>query len=368
MNRFDIVIVGGGIAGASLGAELAGQASVLILEKEEVAGYHATGRSVAFWEETYGGPLVQPLTTASGPMLLSPDPDFSDRPFLSPRRTLHVGRAGDEDARDRLFATFARKVELMPVDPHDWVPGLLPQWTLGVLEPRVMDIDVAALHQAWLRLFQRRSGTLRFRAALHAGRRREGGGWRLETSNGPVDCGVLVNAGGAWADDVAKACGVQPLGITPLLRTVLQLRVPTMPSADLPLVMDMGGGFYFKPEGAERIWLTPHDEAPSPPCDAAPEELSVARAMVRFQEAVDWPVAAVERKWAGLRSFAPDRAPVYGFDPDVPDFFWFAGQGGFGIQTSPAAAMLGRALLTGDIMPDAVAGLDLSAYRPDRFR
>lgn len=367
MTRFDIVIVGGGIAGASLGAELASQASVLILEKEEVAGYHATGRSVAFWEETYGGRRVQPLTTASGPMLLAPDPDFSERSFLSPRRTLHVGRAGDEGARDRLLANYAGKVALAPVDPQVIVPGLRPEWTLGVLEPQVKDIDVGALHQAWLRRFRRLGGGMRLGAMLHAARR-EARGWRLETSSGPIGCSMIVNAAGAWADDVARICGVAPLGIRPLLRTVLQLRVPAMPSADLPLVMDLGGGFYFKPEGEGRIWLTPHDEVPSLPCDAAPDELAVAQAIARFQDAVDWPIEAVERKWAGLRSFAPDRAPVYGFDPDMPGFFWFAGQGGFGIQTSPAAALLGRALLMDEVVPETIASLDFAAYSPHRFR
>ncbi|ALR20472.1 NAD(P)/FAD-dependent oxidoreductase [Sphingobium baderi] len=367
MTRFDVVIVGGGIAGASLGAELAAQASVLILEKEEVAGYHATGRSVAFWEETYGGPQVQPLTTASGPMLLSPDPDFSERSFVSPRRTLHVGRVGDEGARDRLLASYVGKVALERVDPQVVVPGLRPEWMLGVLEPEVKDIDVGALHQAWLRLFRRRGGEMRLIAALRSAQR-QSNGWRLEASGGPIACGVIVNAAGAWADDVARVCGVAPLGIKPLLRTVLQLRVPAMPSMDLPLVMDLGGGFYFKPEGEGRIWLTPHDEVPSPPCDAAPDELAVAQAIARFQEAVNWPIEAVERKWAGLRSFALDRAPVYGYDPDMPGFFWFAGQGGFGIQTSPAAALLGRALLMKEAAPEIIASLDFAAYSPTRFR
>lgn len=367
MTRFDIVIVGGGIAGASLGAMLAGRASVLILEMEAQPGYHATGRSVAFWEESYGGLAVQPLTTASGPMLAAPGPDFADASFLTPRRTLHIGRAGDEDARDRLMREFEGKVLLQPVDPAALVPGLRPQWTLGVLEPGVCDIDVAALHQAWLRLFRQRGGELRLSAGLKAARR-HGDGWCIETKDGAVDCGIIVNAAGAWADPVAQACGVMPIGITPLRRTVVQLRVPSLPSADLPLIMDLGSQFYFKPEGEGRIWLTPHDEEPSAPCDAAPEEMAVAQAIARFEAVVDWPVAAVERKWAGLRSFSRDRAPVYGFDPEAPGFFWFAGQGGFGIQTSPASALLAMSLLTGEAPAETVAGIDAATYSPARFR
>jgi len=355
------------MAGASLGAQLAGQARVLILEMEERAGYHATGRSVAFWEETYGGPVVQPLTTASGPLLATPDPDFHDRSFLSPRRTLHIGRAGDAPLRDALLAQFAGKVTLQPVDPAPLVPGLRPDWTLGVLEASCRDIDVAALHQAYLRRFARAGGEIRLGTTLLAAQA-QAGGWRIETSDGLVDCGLLVNAAGAWADEVARRSGVAPVGIMPLRRTVVQLQVPAMPSPDLPLVMDLRAGFYFKPEGPGRVWLTPHDEVPSPPCDAAPEELAVAQAIARFEAAVDWPVERVEHKWAGLRSFAPDRAPVFGFEPAMPHFFWFAGQGGFGIQTAPAAALLGHALLTRSPVPEAVANIDAAAYGPGRFR
>lgn len=367
MIRFDIVIVGGGIAGASLGAQLARHASVLMLEQEPNAGYHATGRSVAFWEETYGGRVVQPLTTASGPMLRSPAPDFASGSLLTPRQTLHIGRASDTGARDRLMDDFSDRVDLRRVDPAALLPGLRPEWTIGVLEPDVCDIDVAALHQAYLRQFRGLGGELRTACRLESAVS-EGAGWRIGTEQGEVLCGLLVNAAGAWADHVAQLSGVAPIGIAPLRRTVVQLRVPSLPSPDLPLVMDLQSQFYFRPEGRDRIWLTPHDEEPSPPCDAAPEELAVAQAIARFQQVVDWPIEAVERRWAGLRSFAPDRAPVYGFDPIRPNFFWFAGQGGFGIQTAPAAALLAASLVTGDSLPSSIATLDTAAYDPVRFR
>jgi D-arginine dehydrogenase len=367
LSHPDIVIIGAGIAGASLGAELASNASVLILEMEDRPGYHASGRSVAFWEETYGGPAVQPLTTASGPMLASPDLDFHEGSLLSPRRTLHIGRAGDEDAREAMIAAFAGKVDLRIVDPSTLVPGLRPEWTLGLLEASCQDIDVAALHQAYLRQFRRRGGQLRLTTGLESARR-EGNGWRIETGEGVVHCGILINAAGAWADEVAHRCGIAPVGIAPLRRTVVQLRVPTLPSPDLPLVMDLREQFYFKPEGRDRIWLTPHDEEPSPPCDAAPEELAVAQAIARFEEAVEWPIGGIEHKWAGLRSFAPDRVPVYGFEPGESGFFWFAGQGGFGFQTAPAAALLAAALIRGEATPSSIKGIDPAPYSPDRFR
>ena len=179
-----------------------------------------------------------------------------------------------------------------------------------------------------------------------------------------------MTAAGAWADEVAALAGARPLGIAPLRRTIAQLRTDPPPAADLPLVLDINGGFYFKPEHG-KLWLSPHEETPSVPCDAAPEELDVAIAIDRFEQVVDWRVLAVEHKWAGLRSFAPDRLPVYGFDAERAagrdGLFWFAGQGGFGIQTAPAAARLAAQLLLGlprDAMTEA---LDAALYDPGRF-
>jgi len=374
MTDCEILIVGGGMAGASIGAEIlrggAVDGNVILIEAEAQPGYHATGRSVAFWEESYGGPAVQPLTTASGPLLENPDPIFSDRPLSSPRGALHIGRAESAETRDAFVAAFAASgVDLRSV-PTDAlaasVPGLRADWTIGLAEPSCADIDAGGLHQAYLRAFRRGGGEIRTDTRLLSAAR-DGGGWRVETSAGPLSCRTIVNAAGAWADVVAQACGVRPVGIAPLRRTVVQLRVDPAPPAAMPVVMDLEGGFYFKPEGAGRIWLSPHDEAPSDPCDAAPEELAVAEAIDRLQQAVDWRIEAVERRWAGLRSFAPDRLPIYGRDAHVPDFFWFAGQGGFGIQTAPAAALLGAALLTGQPLPDAVSAIDPAPYRAARF-
>ncbi|WP_374944647.1 NAD(P)/FAD-dependent oxidoreductase [Sphingomonas sp.] len=358
---YDIAIVGAGIAGASLAAKLAPHARVLIVEGESTPGYHATGRSAAFWSETYGGPAIQPLTTASGPALRAGG-------FLEPLGSLHIGRAADAAAIDAFMAEFAGSaVPLERVDPAAAVPGLRPEWTLGVLEPSCAYIDVAALHAATLATARRHGAPLVTGAALHAAERQDGR-WRLETGAGAFDAEILVNAAGAWADTVAQAAGVAPIGIRAYRRTIAQLRTDPAPPPGMPHVADISGHFYFKPEAGGRLWLSPHDETLVDPHDVAPEELDVAVAIDRFEHVVDWQVAAVERRWAGLRSFAPDRLPVYGFDASVPGFFWCAGQGGFGIQTAPAAAMLAASVLLERAPAAAIAGIDPAAYAPSRLR
>ncbi|NIJ21007.1 D-arginine dehydrogenase [Sphingomonas naasensis] len=360
MNRYDVAIVGAGIAGASLAAELAPHLRVLLLEAEERPGYHATGRSAAFWSETYGGPDIQPLTTASGPLLRAGG-------FLEPLGSLHIGRAGERAQIDALLAKFeGTGVALRAVDPREALPGLRPEWTLGVYEPSCEYIDVGGLHAACLAAARRAGSTLVVSAALAAAHR-EAGLWRLDTRAGAFEADILVNAAGAWADPVAALAGAAPLGIQPYRRTMLQLRTEPAPPPRCPHVAHIGGSFYFKPEAGGRLWLSPHDEIASPPCDAAPEEIDVAIAIDRFEQAVDWRVAALEHKWAGLRSFAPDRLPVYGFDPQVENFFWCAGQGGFGIQTAPAAAKLAAALLLRRSPGVEVAQIDAERYSPRRF-
>lgn len=358
MKRYDVIIAGAGIAGASLAAEVAPHASVLLLEMESQAGYHSTGRSAAFWSETYGGPAIQPLTTASGE-------DLAD--FLQPLGALQIGRDSDRPRLDAFLAAFRDSgIALDIVDPAEFIPGLRPDWTLGVREPTCAYIDVAGLHARCLATAKRAGAELALRSALQSARR-DGADWVVETSTGTFGCGIVVDAAGAWADPVARACGVAPMGITPYQRTLVQLRTDPGAPEDAPHVASLDASFYFKPEPGGRVWLSPHDETPVEPGDVAPEELDVAIAIDRFEHVVDWRVAAVERKWAGLRSFAPDRKPVYGFAPDAPGFFWCAGQGGFGIQTAPAAAKLAAALLLGRTPDAAVAHIDPAMYRPDRF-
>jgi D-arginine dehydrogenase len=234
----------------------------------------------------------------------------------------------------------------------------------GIWEPSCAYIDVAALHADYLAAARAAGAVLMTDAALLSAERCDGT-WRLETRAGPVRATLLVDAAGAWADEVARMAGAAPVGITPYRRTMVQLRIDPPAPEGLPHVIDISGGFYFKPEPGGRLWLSPHDETPSIACDIAPEEWDVAVAIDRLERVVDWRVEAVERRWAGLRSFAPDRAPVYGFDARVPGFFWCAGQGGFGIQTAPAASALAAALLLGE--GPVPAGVDAARYAAARF-
>lgn len=358
--RYDVAVIGAGIAGASLAAELAPHVSVLLLEAEDAPGYHATGRSAAFWSETYGGPHIQPLTTASGA-------DLRDGGFLDPMGALYIARWADRALANAMLAEFAGSgVGLAEIDPRTILPGLRADWTIGIREPGCAYIDVAAYHAACLA--RARQGGVAFLARSEVrGATYESGLWSIRTAVGPASAALLVNAAGAWADRVAKRAGAEPLGIQPFRRTVTQIRTDPVRPEGMPIVIDMAGRFYFKPEAGGRLWLSPQDESATDPCDAAPEEIDVATAIDRFQQAVDWRVDAVERKWAGLRSFAPDRLPVYGFDRRVPGFFWYAGQGGFGIQTAPAAARLAAALLLGAAPDPSVAHIDPAPYAPSRF-
>ncbi|MFL6862339.1 MAG: NAD(P)/FAD-dependent oxidoreductase [Allosphingosinicella sp.] len=356
--KADIAIVGAGMAGAGLAAAIGDAARVVLIEAEAQPGYHATGRSAAFWSESYGGPFVQPLTSASRPFL-------EEQGFLKPRGGLHLADAAGEGALAALGAEQGGRVRLEPLGRGEvaaMVPGLRPGWDAGLYEPSCADIDVAALHAFYLAAARQAGAILLTDAALRSAAR-EGGRWRLDTAAGPVEVETLVDAAGAWGDPVARMAGARPLGIRPCRRTVVQLRVDPPAPAGLPLVIDARGTFYFKPEAGGRIWLSPQDETPCQASDCQPEELDVALAVDRLQRVVDWRVLRVERAWAGLRSFAPDRRPVYGFAPDTPGFFWCAGQGGFGIQTAPAASELAAALLLG-----GATALDPAPYSVERFR
>lgn len=336
----DILIVGGGIAGASLGARLAGKRRVMLIEAEDMCGRHATGRSAAFWQASLSGDTPERrLSLASKPLFDAAWPG-SAMPLLRQRGALHLtGPCGEErpDATDLRGDDAPVHLDRFELDRV--MPGLRGQWTGAWLEASCADIDVAAFHTACLAAVRRDGGIIRTDAAFTAATRLNEG-WRVETSAGSIECALLVNAAGAWGDGVARRAGLVPLGLEPRRRTVVQLRVARSGLRDVPFVTDSHQSFYFKGEGDNSVWVCPLDETLSGACDAAPDEIDVATAIDRFEQAVDWPVEAVEHKWAGLRTFAPDRRMKFGFDRHAPGFFWCVGQGGMGIQTAPAASLL----------------------------
>ena len=374
MSACEFLVCGAGIAGASIAAELAASASVVVAEREDVAGYHTTGRSAALYVASYGNAAIRALTAASRAFFDAPPAGFADHPLLTPRGCLHIGSAAQADTLDALAAELAATgVDVSRVDGAAacaMVAVLRPEAVAGgVLEPGAADIDVAALHGGYLRLARQRGARIALGDGV-VGLARVGESWQVRLASGEtIEARTVVNAAGAWGDELAAIAGAKPVGLAPLRRTAMVLEAP--PNVDIagwPAVIDIGEAFYFKPE-AGRILASPADETPSSPTDAAPDELDIAVCIDRLQAVADVPVRRVIRAWAGLRTFAPDRTPVIGYDPKAPGLFWFAGQGGYGMQIAPAAARLGAALARGEEAPQDISalGVNLSQLSPERF-
>lgn len=363
----DYAVIGGGIAGASAAYELAANGDVVLLEREDQFGFHTTGRSAAVFSETYGPPVVCALSRDSRSFLERPPEGFCDYPLLSPCGSLHLGRDGDEATLEALIDVAQRLcVEAQLLDAagiRRRVPVLRPESArLGVFEPGAANIDVNGLHQAWLRGARRRGAETRTSAVVSR-IDRSGDRWRLPLGDDVIEARYIINAAGAWADHVAELAGLRPLGVAPLRRTAALVKTPAgIDASGWPLVIAADESFYFKPD-AGLLLVSPADETPSSACDAWPEDMDVAIGLDRVMQATTLQIDRVVRAWAGLRSFAPDRAPVVGPDPAEPSFIWAAGQGGYGIQTAPAISRLVAAICRGE----TAAGIDLAAILPERF-
>jgi D-arginine dehydrogenase len=361
----DVAVIGGGMAGVSIASELAATHAVIVLEQESQLAHHATGRSAAAFLESYGGPEVRALTRASRPLL---EAAAVDPPLLTPRPLLWIAGPGGQPAIAEMRQQQPGLRPLSPAEAQRMCSVLRTDWaTAAVLEPEAQDIDVAALHQAYVR-DARSNGVAVSRGSRVSEVTYDGRTWRLRHGRGTVAARVVVNAAGAWADRVATRFGARPCGLQPLRRTVVIARTGQPVPASWPLVAAVDDTFYFRPDGPH-VLVSPADETPSEPCDARPDEVDVARAIERLNLATTLGIRSVVTAWAGLRTFAVDRVPVMGFDPDVPGLFWLAGQGGYGIQTAPALARLAAGVLRGDDSPESVApGLDPVALSPARFR
>ena len=374
MAHFDYAVIGGGIAGISAAAELASSHTVLLLEREPHLAYHTTGRSAALYSETYGNHTIRALSSASRSFFENPPEGFTAHPLIRPRPCIYIGRDDQRADIERAVAESQQDpspLELVdPADVYRMVPALRTGYVAAAaLERGSADLDVHGLHNGFQRLAVSRGVEIRRDTELL---RLERGAtsWIVHTATGRDEADILVNASGAWADEVARLAGAKPVGLTPMRRTVILIAGPEGgESVNWPAVIDIDETFYFKPEG-HRLLASPADETPSPPCDAQPEELDIAICVDRLERALDVPVTRIERSWAGLRTFAPDRTPVVGFDKDVPGFFWLAGQGGYGIQAGPALSRLAAALARGERIASELLdfGVEVSALDPVRLQ
>lgn len=372
---YDVAIIGAGIGGASLAAALPKGLSVVLLEAEDRPGYHSTGRSAAFYTETYGGPQVQPLTTASKDWFFNTAHAATDALMVQKRGALHVNWSQPEGKLDRFYKGLkGLSPNLQKLDPKTCVDqcDILAERGIngGVYDPDCCDIDVANVHDHFLR--QAKSKDVASKCSFRVcALLRKGGVWSVTATTGAViRAKTLVNAAGAWADEIGIMAGACPIGLAPKRRTIAVFELSERNvSPKWPLVLDLNETFYFKPEG-KYILVSPADETPTGPCDAQPEIEDVALAAHRFERSTGLKLGRCVSKWAGLRTFAPDRSPVYGFDTQVPEFFWCAGQGGFGIQTAPAAGALCAALIEHRALPSSIqtCGIGADSYAPTRFR
>ncbi|WP_291297270.1 FAD-binding oxidoreductase [Elioraea sp.] len=349
MHRTDIIVIGAGIAGASVAAELAAAGrSVVLLEAESTPGYHTTGRSAALWILNYGPRDARILTGASRGFFETPPAGFVDHPLTHRRAVLNLAPAGQEAKLAAMLAEGEGMRPLSEAEARALLPAIRPGYAVGAaIEEDAFDIDVAALHQGYLRMLRAAHGQVVTDARADAIGRR-GGAWEVATPAGAFAAPVLVDAAGAWGDVVARLAGVAPIGLTPMRRTALLVDGPPgHDPATWPLVGDVAHSWYARPEARRKLMLSPADETPMEPHDVQPDELDLALAIDRAQAALDLPVSRIEHRWAGLRTFTPDRSLAIGPARGEDGFFWMAGQGGYGIQTAPAAAKLCAALVLG---------------------
>lgn len=375
--RADVVIVGAGIAGASLAWRLASHARrprVLLLERETQPGYHSTGRSAAMFMASYGPPGVRALTRASAAFLAAPPPDLGMGRLLTPRGVIYLAGPTQREAlaqlRDELAPHCPGLRTLDAAQLLAAVPVLRPeQACAGLFDPDSQDVDVHALHQGFLRGHRAAGGQLLCGAELVAAQRRPSGDWRLQLADGRrLDTPTVVNAAGAWADQVASLCAAPPTGLQPRRRSAFTFEPPPgLAVGHWPLVVDVDERWYFKPD-AGRLLGSPANADDCAPQDVQPEELDIALGIDAIESATTLRIRRPTATWAGLRSFAPDGELLIGWDDACPGLFWCAGQGGYGIQSAAGASALAAALAMGDALPDDLAreGVDPAVFAPRR--
>jgi D-arginine dehydrogenase len=372
-RTFDFIIVGAGMAGASSAYFLSEKDSVLLLEMESQPGYHTTGRSAALFAPSYGNEQIRALSIGGQPFFMGPPEGFTENPLLTPRGALFIARDDQMATMNALYDDISTVLpsvkkldshqvrDLVPVIRKDYVAG-------GLLDRESMDMDVHGLHQGFLRGARARGAEL-VPDSLVDEIVRENGTWQVMAGGEKHTGKVVINAAGAWCDNLADLVGARRVGLVPKRRTAMIFDGPAdMAFADWPAFVDADEEFYARPESGAMLG-SPADETPMEPCDVQPEELDIAIAVDRLQKATTLEFKRITRSWAGLRSFVADKTPVVGFDPEVEDFFWLAGQGGYGIQTAPGMGRVSSALAAGEVIPDDLlaTGVSKEALSAKRF-
>ena len=370
----DFLVIGGGIAGASIAYHLCDHGKVLLLEMEEYLGYHSTSRSAALYAQSYGNRVIRALNVASGDFLRNPPQGFTEHPLIQPRGVLMLAR---EDQLENLHVFFKETIELSPklkwIDKEEAI-GMIPSlrkdyFSSAVFDSESKDIDVNGLHQGFLKGIRNSGGTiLTDHPFLKA--EKDGKYWKAILQKTHVHTEVLINAAGAWADQVAQNCGIPSIKLVPKRRTAMLFEPPQdIQCKEWPSVVDVDECFYFKPE-VEQLLGSPADETPVKPQDARPQDWDLALAVERIEKVLNFSITRATKTWAGLRSFVEDKTPVVGYEPEHPGFFWLAGQGGYGIQTSPALSKLAAELVLRNNIPDEIQslGVNSSDLSPERLR
>lgn len=369
MKSTEILIIGAGIAGASIAAQLGNEHSIKILDMEDSAGFHSTGRSAALFTENYGSRLIRELTRESRSFFESPPEGFVDREILSPRGILYLAEEG-QLGRLQKFASSGQGVrEISIADAKALVPNLRDETFVGAaIEPDAADIDVNLLHRGYLRAAVKNGAEIILRQRVqNIGKDNER--WLVKTQNNIFHADVVVNAAGAWADEIAKMAGIAPIGMRPLKRTAAIVKFDKPLDRKMPFLNDIKENWYCRPEG-EYLFLSPEDEIPSEPCDAWADDMDVAAVVEKIISVLHVEPVSVESSWAGLRTFSPDGDFVIGFEPGATGFFWLAGLGGYGIQTAPAYSELAAAILQGRDLPMSLQqrSIKTTELAPGRFR
>ena len=369
-TEFDYIVIGAGIAGASVAAHLAASHKVLILEMEDRPGYHTTGRSAASFEPNYGPPPMLALTRASANFFKNPPAGFTDGPLFSPRGSLYLAANGEEAATEYLLSKSQGLEEISELEATKLLPILRSGYTKrAFLDKATGDLDVDLLHRGYLRQFKMAGGVLHSNAEVVA-LTYHACSWVVESKLGKFSAPVIINAAGAWGDVVAKMAGVAPVGLVPKRRSIGVVPVNDYPGFEKwPMMMDVADTWYAKPQSGKMI-VSSADATPVEPHDAYADDMAIAEGIERLMTATTFEVTHLDHSWGGLRTFVPDGNVVVGFDPRAEGFFWLVGQGGYGIQSAPALSRTAAALAQRKSIPEdiLVAGLNITDIHPERLR